>query len=811
MNDSAVTRNFRFQFLKVFQAKNGNLNKQLYVGSIVRGIFRRNMFFLLRENNPDLSYKKLSVLLQKALEKETMPTYLDLTKKEMGDELSSKNFLTSLNQKDLKKYDFIFMSQIAHSRYDDGQKLKVFHSKRQKSLAKQKGTFIDSEKENIFIEIAEFLSKSGYLMLSSIGRGVLDDKFEGLLNNLGLYINAIYQETPSSSLRRETIAIISKNNSDLIYVANLDFEDSFNVKYPSELDTKDLGSVSYYDSKAPKENINKMLEGITKYKNQMIYRDFDDQKYEIPTLDLIGLPVNESWQKISYDMSSKMPESSFFHIQILDKREITNKEAQLKKSQILYLLRQSPRVHAYASLGKNLGSNEEIFIYLDPKYIEPCIQNFFLETDNQNEEKNLKNGYCIERKDFYTLDQLRSQDEAEKNIFFYYQGYKETFLESLVDLNEEDHGDLFVQKIGKFMRRGTDEKGALLAIRKEMPFQSFVEEKFAFYFEKTHGSILSSRFQSHCLFYIKNKSVAKYLEIFLNSNLGRQIYSANMKFKSIKRNQLSTKDFLKLKILIPHKDELLQTIKAHEKITKLEQSVKDLHKSFSKNPRGTISKRLDMLDDMLSVAGKLNKSDLIFSTIRGDEKGDAEFKSSWKLPINTDGTPGNRKDEKFESTSIATEATVLKVICSFINTRGGRLIIGVNDEREIIGLKQELKEFYGKNHKSLAKQKDAFDLDFGQALRTYFKLDFIGQENNITSEFVEIEGTNDLVYLVICTPSVNPCVIKKVIKGKRGKKITEELKQKEYFIRKKSESISLDGTKKMDYITDRISNANTED
>jgi hypothetical protein len=283
-----------------------------------------------------------------------------------------------------------------------------------------------------------------------------------------------------------------------------------------------------------------------------------------------------------------------------------------------------------------------------------------------------------------------------------------------------------------------------------------------------------------------------------------------MKFKLKKQNQFSTKDFLNFKILIPHKDELLQTIKAHEKIIKLEQSVQDLYKSFSQNPKGTISKRLDMLDDMLSVAGKLNKSDLIFSTIRGDEKGDAEFKSSWRLPIYKDGTPGNRKDKEFESTSIATEAMVLKVICSFINTRGGRLIIGVNDEREIIGLKQELKEFYGKSHKSLAKQKDAFDLDFGQALRTYFKLDFIGQENNITSEFVEIEGTNDLVYLVICTPSVNPCVIKK-IKAKRGKKIIEELKQKEYFIRKKSQSISLDGTKKMDYITDRISNANTED
>ncbi|MBT4911382.1 MAG: hypothetical protein HON61_08235, partial [Alphaproteobacteria bacterium] len=48
--------------------------------------------------------------------------------------------------------------------------------------------------------------------------------------------------------------------------------------------------------------------------------------------------------------------------------------------------------------------------------------------------------------------------------------------------------------------------------------------------------------------------------------------------------------------------------------------------------------------------------------------------------------------------------------------------------------------------------------------------------------------------------------VKKVIKGRRGKKITEELKNKEYFVRKKSESIALEGIEMVNHITDRLSN-----
>ncbi|MDP7195616.1 MAG: putative DNA binding domain-containing protein, partial [SAR202 cluster bacterium] len=153
---------------------------------------------------------------------------------------------------------------------------------------------------------------------------------------------------------------------------------------------------------------------------------------------------------------------------------------------------------------------------------------------------------------------------------------------------------------------------------------------------------------------------------------------------------------------------------------------------------------------------------------------------------------------------------VLKVINSFVNTRGGDLIIGVEDENnKIIGLEQELKHFYSKKHKTLTKQKDEFDREFALTLRTFFEINFIGKDKNISSEFVEMED-GALVYHVSCSPSIKPCVINKVEKG-IGKKINEELKGKEYFIRKKSESLPLDGAEKGDYIFERASLASGEE
>ena len=60
---------------------------------------------------------------------------------------------------------------------------------------------------------------------------------------------------------------------------------------------------------------------------------------------------------------------------------------------MLTLLRENPRVLAYDSLDNKIGSKNSVFIYLNQKYKEPIIKNFFLEGNNLNQENNLDNGY----------------------------------------------------------------------------------------------------------------------------------------------------------------------------------------------------------------------------------------------------------------------------------------------------------------------------------------------------------------------------------------------------------------------------------
>jgi len=822
MAQSEIVDSFIHQFIYALKDRKGAMINSLVLGNIAFRTYRNKINTSVDDANPDLEFTELMKLRDKVYKEK-----IDQDGKPNYRESSSKGiyFFKTLDKKKLKNYDLILLKhnignirKIGDAASSEATFKNKFSSKSKSNLSKKNRDqsietsiylyqnekyFFTSETIEKLIQASKFLTKKGYILLSSKSEYINDEVFEGIFNGLGFYINAIYQESFSSSIYRETILIISRNMGSSIFVADIDQNDNLPINYLTKPNNNEKGSVSYYRDSSI-EQFEPMFNSIkAKHFRGNSGELWDDHNGDtFKTVDLEYSSIKESCKTLLSEISaSKNYKSCFLLIKILSKKESRKKESKLKKSQVLHLLRDTLHVQAYDSLAKTIGSKDSVFIYLDPKYREPLIENFFLGENNLDQEKNLKNGYFLERESFNNLDQLRSQDEVEKNKFFFYQDYKETLLKDLVDIDESNNYE-FKAKLEKLANRSSKQKGAFLGIKFRVYLKAVLEDQLAYYSDNKSDNFPMIWNFHH--FYFKDPTMAKYLEVFFNADIGRQMYLANLKFASKGVSKFSIDELLNLKVLVPKKEELLGTISAHEKITQLEKSVSDLHKSFSQNPKGTISKRLDMLDDMLEVAGKLNKSDIVFSTIRGDEKGDAEFKASWRLPINDDGTPGNRKDEEFEGTSFRTEATVLRVISSFINTRGGRLIIGVNDERNIVGLKDELSVFYGKNFKSLKKQKDAFDLDFGQSLRTYFELDFIGKDKNISSEFVDIEGSKDFVYLVTCTPSDKPCLVKKVTKGKRGKGITKANKNKEYFIRKKSESISLEGTKMVTYITDRL-------
>lgn len=158
-----------------------------------------------------------------------------------------------------------------------------------------------------------------------------------------------------------------------------------------------------------------------------------------------------------------------------------------------------------------------------------------------------------------------------------------------------------------------------------------------------------------------------------------------------------------------------------------------------------------------------NYSDKIKGIISKGEGPKIEFKSSIRTNLHT-----NSIDKNIEN-------SILKTIVAYLNTDGGTLIVGVSDNREIIGL-----------------EKDAFVSD------DKLKLHFNNMvKNSIGSQFMhfvqyevfEIEGKK--VFKVECTPSN-----KRVFLKDNG--------QEEFYIRNGPSTIKLNGNSLIDYISNRF-------
>ncbi len=100
--------------------------------------------------------------------------------------------------------------------------------------------------------------------------------------------------------------------------------------------------------------------------------------------------------------------------------------------------------------------------------------NFLTGHDSKDDEQKLSHGYFMNRADFYTLEQLRNTDRAEKTIFFNYAGYKEVLFKDLAGINEEDDKETF-DTVTQFLGDITDDPEhddmRLLAFLRKIPQQ----------------------------------------------------------------------------------------------------------------------------------------------------------------------------------------------------------------------------------------------------------------------------------------------------------------------------------------------------
>ena len=169
-----------------------------------------------------------------------------------------------------------------------------------------------------------------------------------------------------------------------------------------------------------------------------------------------------------------------------------------------------------------------------------------------------------------------------------------------------------------------------------------------------------------------------------------------------------------------------------------------------------------------------DEENTILTKISNGESKTCEFKESLSLDVrqsenNKSYVP--KKEEKIE-------LSVLKTIAGFLNSDGGELFIGVNDESIICGIENELKRF----HKS---SKDKMQLHLKSLIKQNIGL---GSSNYIN---LELKKVNDKAIIhVICKKSDEPVYIK----------------DKDFYIRTGPATDKLEGRELVNYTTSRFKN-----
>lgn len=149
--------------------------------------------------------------------------------------------------------------------------------------------------------------------------------------------------------------------------------------------------------------------------------------------------------------------------------------------------------------------------------------------------------------------------------------------------------------------------------------------------------------------------------------------------------------------------------------------------------------------------------------IQGGESENIEFKSTMRVNLYT-----NAKDQKIEM-------AFLKTIAAFLNTNGGVLVVGVNDDGESLGLDPDGFE-----------NSDKFYLHAVNLIR-----DRMGSENAlyIHPQFEDYEGKQ--IFVVKCKPALKPVYVK-------------DQGQEKFFARTGNSTTELNGRELEDYINLRF-------
>ncbi len=182
------------------------------------------------------------------------------------------------------------------------------------------------------------------------------------------------------------------------------------------------------------------------------------------------------------------------------------------------------------------------------------------------------------------------------------------------------------------------------------------------------------------------------------------------------------------------------------------------------------------LNDFLQNITETAVDDLkmgLFDMISAGENNLVEFKTTLRYDMRTGAI--NKKLEQ----------AILKTIAAFSNAQGGTLIMGVNDDMEIIGLEHDYQTFRNGT-------KDEFELHLRDLTNHAFGIDF--SSSNLTVSFPEVEDTE--ICVVEIKPGIKP--LYSVVTDANG------IKSEKFYLRSGNSSPELPTREIASYVNSRF-------
>jgi type I restriction system adenine methylase HsdM len=266
----------------------------------------------------------------------------------------------------------------------------------------------------------------------------------------------------------------------------------------------------------------------------------------------------------------------------------------------------------------------------------------------------------------------------------------------------------------------------------------------------------------------EDKILSRYAELFFESELGRLMLSRLPQGTALPK--LTIENIHQLSIYAPIKEQQLLIIDLTYKLETAQKTLEIYRSELITKPSTAkdVNKKADAL---IFDLGNFTIEARIEKLLETNETKEIEFKQCFFLSYEE-----IRSDNKKPKRNPEEQAKVVKNIASFLNTDGGTLLLGVNDEGIPIGLNTELQRLkISKIEKYLKDLEQAITNLLGASVSKLIQLSHLIRDEK-------------LIVIIDCRPSPSPIFMK-------GEKQTQD-----FYFRRSSESVTLYGHDLLNYI-----------